>query len=419
MPDFNDEQWDLVDVAVAQLERSWNRKEPVDFQALLPPAGHPGRTLILAELIKIDQERRWQLGKPKFLESYLSEWPELQQEKETVHELLEAECVTRAGLNNLPTREVLRERFPALAADIDLDHIARETEGQTPVAPLEKLPQDRETSALNVENTPADHLPGGDLKIGAMFGRYEILEVLGIGGMGKIYRAKDTQFPREVALKIPHLDKHGDDELLMRFKREAQAAAKITHPHVCPIYDAGEIGNILFITMAFIRGENLAAWIKINEVQRRRPNQRETAEIVLKIAQALEAVHHAGLIHRDIKPSNVMIDAQSGQPLLMDFGLVREAVGGKDLTQNNAAPGTLAYMSPEQIDGNAEPRSDLYSLGVVFYEALTGKRPFEGGITELVTKIAYKPPPPPRTIRPDLEPALESIILKSASEKTG
>jgi serine/threonine protein kinase/DNA-binding beta-propeller fold protein YncE len=417
MGDFNDTEWDLVDVAVAGLYHSWNQGESVDFEASLPPVGHASRTLILTELIKSDQELRWRAGTPKFIESYLSEWPELRQEPGTTRELLESECATRAAFDKMPSREALRERFPGMADEIDLDGITREAVGRSPRLPAEKPLVDRDTSASAAENTPADHQPGGELAIGAMFGRYEILGVLGIGGMGKIYRAKDTKLSREVALKIPHLDKRGDSELVTRFKCEAHAAAQITHSHVCPIYDFGEVDGIVYLTMAFIRGEDLAARIKINELQNRRTNQREMAEIVMKVAQALEAVHHGGLVHRDIKPSNILIDAQSGQPLLADFGLVRGALAEGDLANSYAASGTLPYMSPEQIDGDAELRSDLYSLGVVLYEAVTGQKPFEGEIAELVTKIACKPPPSPRTICPDVEPRLEAIILKSLAKK--
>lgn len=250
-----------------------------------------------------------------------------------------------------------------------------------------------------------------------MFGRYEILETLGIGGMGKVYHVRDTLFPRDVALKIPHLDPHGDDGLLERFRREGQAAAKIVHPHVCPIYDAGQIDGISYIAMALLRGESLTARIKINAIRKQLPDQREAAEIVLKIAQALDTVHQAGIVHRDVKSSNVMIDNRSNQPVLMDFGLARDAKEVGDLTGSKDTPGTLAYMSPEQIDGRTDARSDIYSLGVVLYEYVTGVRPFDGPLGELINKILNTPPPPPQQFRSDLDPALAAIILKALSKK--
>ena len=414
---FKDQECDLVDSAVGQLEKAWKLNVPVDFQSLLPPAEHPSRMLVLRELVKADQECSWRLGKSKYLESYLTEWPELRGEQERVRELLEAECETRASFDALPTREELLRRFPDIAANVDLDRIAQESAGKAIVHPPGgKSLSDRESSTYSVDNTPAYHRSGGELKIGEMFGRYEILETLGIGGMGKVYRVKDTQFPREAALKIPHLDPQGDNELLERFRREGQAAAKIVHPHVCPIYDAGQIGDVSFIAMALIRGESLAARIKISALQKKLPDQREVAEIGLKIAQALESIHEAGIVHRDIKPANVMIDT-SNQPQLMDFGLARETHDERTLTKSNAAPGTLTYMPPEQIDGHADARSDLYSLGMILYEFVVGVRPFEGGMTELINKIVHELPPPPRKFRPDLEPALEAIILKALSKK--
>lgn len=253
---------------------------------------------------------------------------------------------------------------------------------------------------------PPEHLP-------TTFGRYQILKKLGKGGMALVYLAHDTQLDRRVALKVP-LFFDADDERIARFAREARTAANLHHPNICPVFDVGAIDGVHFLTMAYVEGDTLAALLK-----RTGPLPAAMAvEILRKLALALQEAHDAGVIHRDLKPSNVMIDKR-GEPIVMDFGVARRTGDDVGLTRAGAPLGTPAYMPPEQVtgDGRAQgPPSDIYSLGVIMYELLTGQLPFCGDLASVANKILLTPPPPLRSHRPELSPALEAVCLKAMAK---
>jgi serine/threonine protein kinase len=249
------------------------------------------------------------------------------------------------------------------------------------------------------------------------FGRYKVVRLLGRGGMGSVYLTLDTQLKRQVALKVPHIHAFADrPDVRERFFREAQAAARFHHPNFCPIYDIGEVDGVPYLTMAFIEGKTLAASIEWGSGW----PPRRAVEVTRELALALAKAHREGIVHRDLKPANIMVDA-SGGLVLMDFGLARWYDDlDSTFTPTGAILGTPAYMPPEQAEGNIKaigPRSDLYSLGVILYELLTGRRPFEGPITKVLGMIAFVDPPPPSTHRPDLDPRLEAICLKAMAKK--
>ncbi len=256
------------------------------------------------------------------------------------------------------------------------------------------------------------------LPIPEVLGRYQILGELGHGGMGTVYLARDTQLRREVALKIPHFRRSDHPRRVERFYREAQAAANIDHPNLCPVYDVGEIDGIAYLSMARIQGEPLSRVLK----RGRRFSEQEAAEIVRKIALAVEQAHACGVVHRDIKPSNIML-TDDGEPILTDFGLAqRLELDDPRLTRSGVIVGTPSYMAPEQVDGDPEtlgPACDVYSLGVVLYELLTGRVPFEGPLLSVLKQLGHEQPAAPSSHRPDLDHRLEAICLKAIAKSPG
>jgi serine/threonine protein kinase len=248
------------------------------------------------------------------------------------------------------------------------------------------------------------------------FGRYRILRPLGQGGMGSVYLAHDTQLDRPVALKVPHFQPEDGPQVRERFFREARAAATLAHPNLCPVHDVGEINGTPYLTMAYIEGQPLSHLLRDGQPW----PQRLAAKVVRKLALALQEAHARGVIHRDLKPANIMINARK-EPVIMDFGLAHRA--GPDnprLTQTGQILGTPAYMSPEQSQGNQPvvgPNSDIYSLGVILYELLTGRLPFEGPAPLILGLRAVHEPEPPSKHRADLDPRLEAICLKAMAKK--
>jgi serine/threonine protein kinase len=261
---------------------------------------------------------------------------------------------------------------------------------------------------------PAGNFPGPTRSVPETIGRYQLLERLGVGGMGKVYKAYDPQLRRWVALKVPRFDGPEEHQTLgqQRFLREARSAALIRHAHVCPIYDVGEHQGMPYVVMAYVEGQSLAARLAGD---RRFEDLQEAAALVRQVAEALEAVHAHGIIHRDLKPGNILLD-RAGQVLLTDFGLARQADDSEHLTAEGMLLGTPAFMAPEQAaceTARIGPWTDLYSLGVVFYRMITGRLPFEGPTHALIFKIVYETPPPPSRFRKGLDPALDAILCKA------
>ena len=248
-------------------------------------------------------------------------------------------------------------------------------------------------------------------------GRYQIEKVLGTGAMGAVYLAQDETLDRPVAIKVPKFPDGAGEEVIQRFYREARSAAAITHSNICAIYDIGEDDGTYFIAMQYVEGHSLADY-----VESYRQPQQQVAIVVRKIALAMHEAHRHKLVHRDLKPDNVMIDSR-GEPVVMDFGLARRS-DHEDvrITREGAISGSPAYMSPEQLEGKVadiDPRSDIYSLGVLFYEGLTGTLPFKGGgsIVALITEVISKDAVYPRTIRRDLDPRICDICMRAMARK--
>jgi serine/threonine protein kinase/formylglycine-generating enzyme required for sulfatase activity len=244
------------------------------------------------------------------------------------------------------------------------------------------------------------------------FGRYRIIRALGKGAMGTVYLAEDTQLERSVAIKTPHFTESPTEESLERFYREARVAATLRQPNICPVFDVGQIDGKHYISMAYIEGRPLSAFIQPDKPQ----TERQILIVIRKLALALQAAHDKGIVHRDLKPANIIVDTTS-EPIIMDFGLARQTrrEGDIRLTQTGNILGTPAYMSPEQVEGEPEkigPPSDQYSLGVILYELLTAQLPFRGSVIAVMGQILTQEPPPPSRLRSDLDPRIETVCLK-------
>ena len=240
------------------------------------------------------------------------------------------------------------------------------------------------------------------------FSHYELLELIGEGQFGTVWRANDQRLDRIVALKLPHLADF-DEKRQALFLREARAAATLEHAHIVQVYGVERDGDQLGIVSQFIEGKTLLQMLQIQ-----RPSFEESARIVVCIADAVHHAHEAGVIHRDIKPSNILMDLD-GEPHVSDFGLAKWSGDQTMLTSPGIVLGTPAYMSPEQARGDShlvDRRSDVYSLGVLLYELLTGKPPFEGNSTLLLHQIQSQDPRAPRTFDKTIPLDLETICLK-------
>ncbi|MBI1914693.1 MAG: protein kinase [Planctomycetes bacterium] len=267
---------------------------------------------------------------------------------------------------------------------------------------------------------PAAPLEGGAL--GALprrFGRYQLQRELGKGGMGTVYLAHDPVLDIPVAIKLPHPEVVRDGHALERFYREARAAARLQHPNVCRVYDVGFSDGRHYLAMAYIDGEPLSSRVADFTAEARR-----AVELVQKLALTLEEAHRQGIIHRDLKPANIMLDRR-GEPIVMDFGLARRDPSGarsdeSSYTRQGVIIGTPAYMPPEQATGDVAamgPGCDVYSLGVILYELLAGRVPFQGPTTAVLVQVVHDDPPPPSAYRPDLDRRLEAICLKAMGKK--
>jgi len=259
------------------------------------------------------------------------------------------------------------------------------------------------------------------LSPGTRLGPYEVTALIGAGGMGEVYQARDTRLDRTVAIKVLPSDVAGDPELRARFEREAHAVAALDHPHICGIYDVGSVDGTHYLVMPHLDGQTLAARLEKGPLP-----LDQAVKMAIEIADALDKAHRQGITHRDLKPANIMLTKTGAK--LLDFGLAKltaptgpismSAMGTSATAMSGTAQGTLLgtlpYMAPEQVEGReADARSDIWALGAVIYETVTGTRPFQGDTPASVIGAILKDEPPPLSrVQPLAPPLLDRIVTR-------
>ena len=480
-PRLSDADRTLLRKLLADFEANWSPQHLARSVAELPGADTAIRRPALFGTLLVDLRRRWESGKPIAVEQYLQQFPELADEGREIVGLLQEEYELRKNLGHSVSIDQYVGRFPKYATairrwtspakqtdgEIDLeashetltprssgkssdvsDDLAETTDPQptthgqkdlTNAGNLPAMPMPTPSPPAHASPPPAGaagaaaadpdgpresahpSLPHGMVmgELRGDFGRYKIVRRLGRGGMGTVFLAIDTQLERQVALKVPNFSEDSNGAALVpaRFRQEARAAAGLSHANICAVYDVGCIEGVHYITMAYVEGSPLSLRLKGNKWL---PPD-EAVSLVRRIALALGYAHGTGVVHRDLKPANIMI-TPGGEPVVMDFGLARRSdEQGTRLTVTGEVIGTIAYMPPEQLSGDLDrigPHSDVYSLGCILYESLTGQLPFDGPPATLIMKLLREDPKPIGELQPELAGSpLDAIIRKAMAKK--
>jgi hypothetical protein len=315
-----------------------------------------------------------------------------------------------AEAGRAPGRDELLARHPEFAAELAEFFANREkldqfAEPLRPVAPTASAPSSEALTQPPAETPASESVPGAARD----FGDYELLEEIARGGMGVVYRARQVSLNRPVALKMILAGQLASSAEVQRFRMEAEAAANLDHPNIVPIYEVGEHDGNHYFSMRLVQGAALT-----QELPHLRKDYRVVARLLAAVADAIHYAHQRGILHRDLKPANILLDA-NGQPQVTDFGLAKRIDADRHLTQSGAIVGTPSYMPPEQASGKKglSVAADVYSLGAILYEALTGRPPFRGQTPlDTLRDVLEREPERPRALDPRVPPDLETICLK-------
>ncbi len=365
----------------------------------LPVSDDPAREQLLADLLTELSERR-RRGESADVEQLARAHPDLAQE---LRQLWAAVQVAQAFGSPRPPQPTDRRPSPSPRTQPGLS--------------LGELP------TTEIRSDPVAAPANGSLP--RRFGDYELLEQIGRGGMGVVYKARQISLDRFVAIKMLRHGGESSDADLQRFRNEAEAAARLDHPNIVPVYEVGEAEGQLYFTMKHVEGTTLAALLDEHPLA-----ARDAAQMMATIARAIHFAHQNNILHRDLKPSNILLQGNSGSrsgeanpgenlawyPMVADFGLAKRVEGGESLTATGAIVGTPSYMPPEQASGSRgtpSPASDVYSLGAILYELLTGRPPFRAASTvDTLLLVLDQEPVEPRRLNPQVDRALELICLK-------
>jgi hypothetical protein len=416
-------QLQRIEAACARFGAAWEAGQHPAIEAALAEVPPADRATLLRELLTLELDYRGRTGEAPTLEEYQARFAEYAELVAVVFREHTAPPAPPPGGPSVPAEGV----EPVDGEDT-----------QSPAVPAPSAgPADRpDLVADTLEEGPGEgggapdddprrqaytflSPPQGPDELGRL-GTYRVLEALGSGGMGTVFKAEDPHLRRFVALKVMKPALAADEKARELVLREARAAAALEHDHVIPIHQVGEERGLPFLTMPLLKGETLRDRLK----RAGRPPLDEVLRIGREVAEGLAAAHRHGMTHRDIKPANIWLETREGKPggpspgyrvRLLDFGLARLAGDGPHLTPSGAVLGTPAYMAPEQVRSAraADARSDLFSLGCVLYQLCTGRRPFDGPTALAVLRaVTRHQPPAPREVHADLPPALSDLVMK-------
>lgn len=404
---------------IKQYEELWdNSKQPPDvFEYLQSQEGYTEEALL--ELVLVDQSRRWKSHMPWKVEKYLEDLPSSMTSNPSVlFQLAIGEYQSRKSINLETDIEELALRFPSIRERL-FSHfriIGKEAElissvsstiggSRTVFKSIAADEDEMQTSSILFRD--------GGLQIKRL-GRYQLAQVIGKGSFGLVYLAYDEELERRVAIKVPNAKRFDRPEHAKQYLNEARTVASLSHPNIVPVYDVGTSDDgLIYVVSKYIQGETLAERLKT-----RRLSYTESAELMATVAMALDHAHKRHLVHRDLKPGNILLEEEQFVPHVTDFGLaIREA----DYELGYQIAGTPAYMSPEQARGEGhrlDGRSDIFSMGTILYELLTGYRPFRGdSANSLLQQVISADPLPPRALEPSIPIELERVCMRALSKR--